>query len=106
MSLQRKLLSSRGDEANRWNKVQDPVIAETSVPEVILQFLAHAVATSLAFWLFGFEIAVLLALLLGFALINLNILAAAMSSNVHLAEIRDFLHSSKGLRNKNDDDVA
>jgi hypothetical protein len=80
MSLQSKLLRSRRNEPNRWIRVQDPVIAQSSVPEVILQLLAHALATALAFWFFGFEISVLVAMLVGIALINLNILATAMSS--------------------------
>jgi len=77
--------------SSKWRKVQDPVIGEASVPEVVLQFIAHTGITFGSYWLLGFEVAVLVGMLVGIALINLNILATAMSSNVHLAEIRDQL---------------
>ncbi len=62
------------------------------MPEMIFQglFLGGAVAVFKWFDL-GFELSLLLLLVLGFSLTTLNIISSTVSQNVHLAEIRDLL---------------
>jgi len=79
---------------NTWRQEQDPIVRKVSVPETFIQLATHTAATFTSFWLVGFEFSVLVGMLLGVALINLNILATSTSSNVHLAEIRDLLARS------------
>ena len=86
-----------------WRMVQNPVIGQATIPETLLQAIAHGIATGLAYWLFGFEVALLLAIVIGVALVNMNVISSAVSSNVHLAEIRDFLSSRKLLQERDDD---
>ena len=72
--------------------VQHPIIARSAVPETIWQFFILGGGVAVLEW-FGvrFELTLLMLLVLGFTLNTLNVMAATMSQNVHLAEIRDLL---------------
>lgn len=102
--LQRKLAGSGGSGSPEWRMVQDPVISKATIPEVAIQSIVHGGITALFYWLFGFEAAVLLALVVGVALVSMNILSSGVSSNVHLAEIRDFLYASRKSEDGSDPD--
>ena len=72
--------------------VQHPIIWKVALPETIIQLfiLGGAVAIFETLSL-GFELSLLLLLVIGFSLVTLNVVATTMSQNVHLAEIRDVL---------------
>ena len=72
--------------------VQHPIIRRSAIPETILQFFILGGSVAVLEW-FGvrFELTLLVLLVLGFTLNTLNVMAATMSQNVHLAEIRDLL---------------
>ncbi len=72
--------------------VQHPIIARSAIPETIWQFFILGGGVAVLEW-FGvrFEFTLLALLVLGFTLNTMNVMAATMSQNVHLAEIRDLL---------------
>ncbi len=72
--------------------VQHPIILRTAIPETILHFFILGGGVAVLEW-FGvrFELTLLVLLVLGFTLNTMNVMAATMSQNVHLAEIRDLL---------------
>ncbi len=63
-----------------------------ALPETILQFFILGGGVAVLEW-FGvrFELTLLVLLIFGFTLNTMNIMAAAVSQNLHLAEIRDLL---------------
>ena len=71
-----------------YEPVQDPIIRSTARSEMLWQAAILSIITSISFWLFGFQFALLALLIVGFALTTLNIMGAAMSTNVHIAEVR------------------
>ncbi len=72
--------------------VQHPIIWRSTIPETILQFLILGGTVAVLEWFnVRFELTLLLLLVLGFTLNTMNVMAATMSQNVHLAEIRDLL---------------
>lgn len=77
-----------------YETTQDPIIRTTAISEMIWQFLLLSIVAATSFWILGFEIALLSVLVLGFALMTMNIMAAATSINVHIAEIRNNLQDS------------
>ena len=72
--------------------VQHPIIPRSAIPEAILQFFILGGGVAVLEW-FGvrFELTLLVLLIFGFTLNTMNIMAATVSQNVHLAEIRDLL---------------
>ena len=72
--------------------VQHPIIPRSAIPETILQFFILGGGVAVLEW-FGvrFELTLLVLLVLVFTLNTMNLLAATVSQNVHLAEIRDLL---------------
>ncbi len=72
--------------------VQHPIISRAAIPETIWQFFILGGGVAVLEW-FGvrFELTLLVLLVLGFTLNTMNVMAATMSQNVHLAEIRDLL---------------
>ena len=73
-------------------QVQHPIIRKAALPETIYQLFILGGAVAVSKWLdLGFELSLLLLLVLGFSLNTLNVMASTMSQNVHLAEIRDLL---------------
>jgi len=80
--------------------VQHPIISRHSTLETILQFLIMAGMVVALEW-FGvrFEITLFMLLILGFTLNTMNVMSAAISHNVHLAEIRDLLIQQADTRN-------
>ena len=85
--------------------VQHPIIRQTAIPEAIGQLVIVGVVVSACmFFELGFEISILVLLVLGFALNTLNVIASATSSNVHLAEIRDqLIEINKSISRRSDD---
>ena len=72
--------------------VQHPIIRRTAWPEAVLQFFILGGAVAVLAWFgAGFEFQLLGLLVLGFTLNTMNIMAATVSQNVHLTEIRDAL---------------
>ncbi len=72
--------------------VQHPTIPRIVIPETVLQFFILGGGVAVLEW-FGvrFELTLLVLLVLGFTLNTMNVMAATVSQNVHLAEIRDLL---------------
>ena len=72
--------------------VQHPIIARSAILETIWQFFILGGGVAVLEW-FGvrFELTLLVLLVLGFTLNTMNVMAATVSQNVHLAEIRDLL---------------
>ncbi len=72
--------------------VQHSIIRQIAIPETIAQFFILGGSVAVLEW-FGvrFELTLLVLLVLGFTLNTMNVMAATMSQNVHLAEIRDLL---------------
>lgn len=60
-----------------------------------MQLFALVGVVATAYFTVGFEIAVLAAIVIGFSLNTMNVIASATSQNIHLAEIRDLLLRSK-----------
>ncbi len=72
--------------------VQHPIIPRSAIPETILQFFILGGGVAVLEW-FGvcFELTLLVLPVLVFTLNTMNLMAATVSQNVHLAEIRDLL---------------
>ena len=72
--------------------VQHPIIPRSAIPEAALQFLILGSTVAALEWLdVDFAYTLFALLVLGFSLNTMNVIAAAVSQNVHLAEIRDLL---------------
>ena len=72
--------------------VQHPIIPRSAIPETILQLFTLGGSVAVLEWLgVRFELTLFVLLVLGFTLNTMNIMAATVSQNVHLAEIRDLL---------------
>ncbi len=71
---------------------QHPIIPRSAIPETILQFFILGGGVAILEW-FGvrFELTLLVLLVLVFTLNTMYLMAATVSQNVHLAEIRDLL---------------
>lgn len=81
--------------------IQHPVISRASTPETILQFLFLGGIVAILEWVgVSFEFTLLFLLVLGFTLNTMNVIAAAVSQNVHLAEIRDQILSQNEQANR------
>ncbi len=91
MTTNRQTRSQNNNHAD-LRAVQHPIIARSAIPETILQFFILGGGVAVLEW-FGvrFELTLLVLLVLGFTLNTMNIMAATVSQNVHLAEIRDLL---------------
>ena len=72
--------------------VQHPVIKKSALPEANLQLVILGDVVGILRWVgVSFETTLLVLLVLGFTLNTMNLMASAVSQNVHLAEIRDLL---------------
>jgi len=80
---------------SQYEAIQNPIIRTTAKPEMICQLLILSLVAIVSYWIFGFELALLSVLVLGFALTTMNIVAAAVSINVHLAEVRNILQDQR-----------
>lgn len=77
--------------------VQHPIILRSALPEAVIQLLIMGGTVAILVWLrAGFELTLLVLLIFGFTLNTLNVIAATISQNVHLAEIRDLLLKQNG----------
>lgn len=76
---------------SNYQPIQDPIIRSESRTETIAQGIILGVAVALSYWLLGFEIALLIAVVFGFTLNTMNIMAGAISTNVQIAEVRNLL---------------
>lgn len=72
--------------------VQHPIIMSFATREFLFQLFLLGGCVAI-FRLLGldFQLSILLLLALGFGLVALNVVSAAISTNIHLAEIRDLL---------------
>ncbi|MCH7778028.1 MAG: hypothetical protein IH878_16080 [Gemmatimonadetes bacterium] len=72
--------------------VQHPIIPRSAIPETILQSFILGGGVAVLEW-FGvrFELTLSVLLVLVFTLNTMNLVAATVSQDVHLAEIRDLL---------------
>ena len=85
-------MASQRNTDNNLTAVQHPIIARSAVPETIIQLLIMGAVVAILEWIdVRFEITLFVLLILGFSLNTLNMIAATVSQNVHLAEIRDLL---------------
>ncbi len=72
--------------------VQHPIIARSALPEAIIQLIIMGAVVAILEWMgVRFEITLFVLLILGFSFNTMNMMAATVSQNVHLAEIRDLL---------------
>lgn len=76
---------------SRYQPAQDPMIKSQGLQEGISQLVVVGSAAGLSYWLWGFEVSLLVILVIGFSLTAMNITAAAVSTNVQIAEVRDLL---------------
>ena len=77
--------------------VQHPIIMRSALPEAAVQLLIMGATVAILEWLGArFELTLFALLILGFTLNTLNVIAATVSQNVHLAEIRDLLLKHHG----------
>ena len=81
--------------ANR-TPVQDPVIKSTALSEMFIQTFILGSVVAVSYWLFGFQVSLLVFLILAFAFHTMNMIAGATSTNVQIAEIRDWLKKEAG----------
>ena len=72
--------------------VQHPIIEKFAQQEFLLQLILLGGCVAVFQWVgLDFQLSLLILLALGFSLVALNIVSAAISINTHLAEIRDLL---------------
>jgi hypothetical protein len=83
---------------SQYEPAQDPIIRSQGLQEGIAQFVIMAGAAGLCYWFAGFEIALLVVSVLGFSLTTMNVNAAATSTNVQIAEIRNKIDYLQGGR--------
>ena len=85
-------MSEEPDPGLELTAVQHPVIKQQALREMIIQLVILGGVVAILEWVgVRFETTLLVLLVLGFALNTMNVMAAAVSQNVHLAEIRDLL---------------
>ena len=91
MTANRQTRSQNNNHAD-LTAVQHPIIRKVALPETIFQLFILGGTVAVLEW-FGvrFELTLLVLLVLGFTLNTMNVMAATVSQNVHLAEIRDLL---------------
>ena len=76
----------------RLTPVQHTIIPSGALPEAIFQFLFLAAIVAALEWFDARSgITLFVLLIVGFSLNTMNIIAASLSQNIHLAEIRDEL---------------
>lgn len=85
-------MRSKHQSGQRFTPVQDELVGSLAKRETVMQFCILIGAVGLFHWLeLGFELSLLLLLVIGFTLNTANQISCAVGHNIHLAEIRDLL---------------